>query len=400
MRIPGTRIVVLLAGLSIVSAGCVVAGSVPVSAVPAPGAPPEVEQVCGAVPDGYARCLAQVQRGAATPAATPAAALRSPPRGLSPKMIKAAYGFPTTPNFGTGQTIAIVGAYDAPTVESDLAVFEKQFGLPSCTTANGCFTKVNQLGAPTPLPASNAGWALETHIDVQWAHAIAPGAKILLVEATSNRFVDLLKALDTAKVHAAYVSNSWGTNELSGEAAFEHHFSQTEAPGVSFFFGSGDAGAPGLYPSASPSVTSVGGTTLSLSSNGRFKQETGWSGSGGGCSKHLTASAAQAAFPQYTKKGCAGKRAAPDLALVADPRSGVAVYDSQPVGGTSGWVVMGGTSVATPLVAARAAGSKNLVTQNLVYGDQLKYRDVLRGNNGFPCTAGYDVVTGRGTWIG
>src|SRR6266498_2142487 len=182
----------------------------------------------------------------------------SSPTGLSPETIKSVYNFPTGPTAGAGTTIAIVDAFDDPKAEADLDVFSSQYGLPACTTANGCFSKVNQTGG-TRYPRTNSGWALEISLDVQWAHAIAPGAKILLVESRTNSFTNLLAAEDYAKTHAQYVSNSWGASEFSGESSYDPHFAQ---PGVSFFASSGDSGTPASYPSASPNLISVGGTTL------------------------------------------------------------------------------------------------------------------------------------------
>ncbi|MHB8629342.1 MAG: S8 family serine peptidase [Aggregatilineales bacterium] len=198
--------------------------------------------------------------------------------------IKSVYGFTTSLTAGGGKTIGIVDAYDDPTAESDLGVFSSQYGLPTCTTANGCFQKVNQTGG-TKYPRANSGWALEISLDVQWAHAIAPGAKILLVEASSNSFTNLLAAEDYAKTHAKYVSNSWGGSESSGETAYDSHFVES---GVSFFVSAGDSGLPAQYPSSSPNVISVGGTTLNFS-GGNFVSETGWSSGGGGCSADETA---------------------------------------------------------------------------------------------------------------
>src|SRR5262249_42588274 len=157
-----------------------------------------------------------------------------------------------------------------------------------------CFKKVNQTGG-TRYPRSDSGWALEISLDVQWVHAIAPGAKILLVEATSNSFKNLLAAEDYAAANASYVTNSWGGSESSGESANDSHFVRA---GVSFFASSGDSGLPAEYPSASPNVISVGGTTLTLN-NGVLVSETGWSGGGGGCSAYENATTAQSAFGQY-----------------------------------------------------------------------------------------------------
>src|SRR6266545_1663214 len=144
----------------------------------------------------------------------------SSPTGLSPETIKSVYNFPTGPTAGAGTTIAIVDAFDDPKAEADVNVFSSQYGLPACTTANGCFSKVNQTGG-TRYPRTNSGWALEISLDVQWAHAIAPGAKILLVESRTNSFTNLLAAEDYAKTHAQYVSNSWGASEFSGESSYD-----------------------------------------------------------------------------------------------------------------------------------------------------------------------------------
>jgi subtilase family serine protease len=320
----------------------------------------------------------------------------SSPVGLSPAQIKAAYNFPTSLTAGAGKTIAIVDAYDDPTAESDLNVFSQPFGLPACTTANGCFKKVNQTGG-TKYPRADGGWALEISLDIQWAHAIAPGAKILLVEAASNSFTNLMAAEDYAKAHAQYVSNSWGGSEFSGESTYDRHFSQS---GVSFFVSAGDAGTPAEYPSSSPNVISVGGTTLTFDSNGAVLSETGWSGGGGGCSAYETATSAQSSFSGYGQVSCGGKRATPDVSLDADPASGVSVYDSTKTQGQSGWFVVGGTSASSPMWAARSAVAGVVVNSAYVYGNSITYRDITSGNNGAPCLVGFDLCTGRGSWTG
>jgi subtilase family serine protease len=317
------------------------------------------------------------------------------PTGLSPATIKSAYNYSTSLSAGGGRTIAIVDAYDDPTAESDLAVFSSQYGLPACTTANGCFKKVDQTGGAN-YPRTNAGWALEISLDVQWAHAIAPGAKILLVEAASNSFTNLLAAEDYAKTHAQYVSNSWGGSEFSGETSYDSHFAQT---GVSFFVSSGDAGTPAEYPSASPNVISVGGTTLHFS-GGVFQSETGWSGSGGGCSAYEQATSAQRAFATFPQVNCGSSRGTPDVSLDADPSSGVSVYDSTRYQGQKGWFQVGGTSASSPMWAARSAVAGSTVNSSYVYGNSITYRDITSGNNGAPALTGYDLVTGRGSWIG
>jgi len=318
------------------------------------------------------------------------------PTGLSPATIKSVYGFSTSQNAGAGKTIAIVDAYNDPTAESDLSVFSSQYGLPVCTTANGCFKKVNQNGGSKAAPKTNSGWALEISLDVQWAHAIAPGAHILLVEASSNSFTNLLAAEDYARTHAQYVSNSWGGSEFNGEASYDSHFSQ---PGVSFFVSAGDAGLPAEYPSASPNVISVGGTTLNFT-GGTFTSETGWSSGGGGCSSYENASSEQASFAGYAQAGCGGKRATPDVALDADPASGVSVYDTTTYQGRSGWFQVGGTSASSPMWAGRAADSGAVVNSAYVYGNSITYRDITSGNNGASCLVGFDLCSGRGSWTG
>ena len=315
------------------------------------------------------------------------------PTGLSPTTVKGAYNFPTSMTAGAGQTIAVVDAYDDPTAESDLNVFSKQYSLPACTTANGCFTKVDQRGGRR-YPRVDSGWALEVSLDIQWAHAIAPGAKILLVEADSPSFTNLLTAEDYASGHARYVSNSWGGSEFSGESSYDSHFAK---PGVSYFVSAGDAGLPAEYPSSSPNVISVGGTKLTFTPT---FAETGWSDGGGGCSLYEPATAAQQSFSGYSAVACAGKRATPDLSLDADPASGVSVYDSTKSQGRSGWFAVGGTSASSPMIAARAAVAGTTLDATAVYGNTITFRDITAGNNGAACLVGFDLCTGRGSWIG
>jgi subtilase family serine protease len=343
-------------------------------------------RVCPGSPIGTASCHALVVTdGVGNPNAS------TSPTGLSPATIKSVYNYSTSSTAGAGQTIAIVDAYDDPTAESDLATFSSQYNLPACTTANGCFKKVDQTGGSS-YPRKDAGWALEISLDVQWAHAIAPGAKILLVEASSNSFTNLLAAEDYAKTHAGYVSNSWGGSEFSGESSYDSHFAQS---GVSFFVSSGDSGLPAQYPSASPNVISVGGTTLNFSGS-NFASETGWSGSGGGCSVYETANGSQSTG----QVNCNGKRATPDVSLDADPASGVSVYDTTRYQGQAGWFRVGGTSASSPMWAGRSASAGVTVDSGYVYGNSITYRDITSGNNGANALVGYDLVTGRGSWIG
>src|SRR4051812_26012031 len=279
--------------------GLVLAGANTVAAAPGGQSAVHAHRVCATGKDGLAGCHSWVVTDAkGKPKAS------SGPTGLSPAKIKTAYGYGTSTTAGAGKTIAIVDAYDDPTALSDFNTFSSQFGLPTCASST-CFQKVNQSGG-TKTPRVDAGWALEISLDVQWAHAIAPGAKILLVEASSASFTNLLAAEDYVKQHADYVSNSWGGNEFSGEtgSAYDSHFVKS---GVSFFVSAGDNGTPAEYPSSSPNVISVGGTKLTVDSNGNYLDETAWSEGGGGCSAYEPATSAQAGFSGYAQVGCKGK---------------------------------------------------------------------------------------------
>jgi subtilase family serine protease len=329
------------------------------------------------------------------------------PRGLSPATIKAAYSFSTSTGAGVGKTIAIVDAYDDPTAKADLDWFNQTFGLPVFPTCGGsvtttCFQKVNQTGG-SAYPRTNAGWALEIALDVEWAHAIAPGAKILLVEATTNSFTNLLAAEGYANGHADYVSNSWGSSEFSGENSNDSSFAAGKA-----FVSSGDAGLPAEYPSSSPNVISVGGTTLHFDSSGNFTGETGWSGGGGGCSTYESATTAQLNFagtvsqPGYSQVNCGGQRATPDVSLDADPASGVSVYDTTRYQGITGWFTVGGTSASSPMTAGHAAVVGASTTSAYIYTTLAwsAFRDITSGSNGASCLAGFDLCSGRGSWHG
>ena len=326
-----------------------------------------------------------------TPRATTA------PTGLAPAQIKQAYGFPTDYKAGAGKTIAIVIPYHHPTIEADLKVFNKTFGLRPCAKVNGCLKQVNWRGGTSSYPPTSSLWAMEATLDVQWAHAIAPGARILLVEAKSDRLSDVMKAEDYATAHAGYVSNSLGLREFAGQSTHDGHF---DRPGVSIFVASGDDGSTGgpAYPSTAPGAISVGGTTLVDIGKVTFA-EKGWNGSGGGCSKYEKAPAAQAAFAGYAATNCGGKRAAPDVALVGDPRSGVSVYYSYKNAATP-WLRLGGTSAATPMWAARAAVAGAVIDAAHLYAasPSIPFRDITAGDNGLPAGVGFDLVTGLGSW--
>jgi len=330
----------------------------------------------------------------------------STPTGIFPAQMKKAYGIDQVANQGAGVTIGIVDAYDAPTIESDLGVFNTQFSLPACTTGNGCFQKVYASGSQ---PAVNAGWAVEASLDVEWAHAIAPQAKIILVEAASASFSDLLAGVDAAVAHGAtVVTMSFGGSEFSSETGEDSHFN---VPGVAFFASSGDNGHGAQYPAASPFVIGVGGTSLTIQNDGTYVSESAWSGSGGGTSKYETKPTYQNGIPVIRNR-----RSVPDVAFDADPNTGVPVYDSTADGQYVNWTQVGGTSLSSPMWAgvmaiadsSRAGVQKSVLDSSVlssIYGSLFAdLNDIASGTNGgcpkaCKSVPGYDQVTGLGTPI-
>lgn len=314
---------------------------------------------------------------------------------ITPTEVKNSYSL-TGAGTGSG-TIAIVDAYDDPTVENDLGVFSSQFGLPSCTASNGCFEK-HKMQARLK---KSGDWAVEEALDTQWAHAVAPGAKILLVEANSSSGNDLLSAINYARnrTDVVAVSLSWGGNEFSSEANYESYF--TSKYGATFFAASGDNGHGTSWPAVSANVVGVGGTTLNVDSSGNFLSEVAWSGSGGGVSSYINQPSYQST---YGITGNNGKRATPDVSYNADPNTGYPVYDSTSYYGFTGWFQVGGTSAGAPQWAALRTIAKSLTLPQL-YQDAKStgfFRDITAGSNGSCitfCAAGpaYDYVTGLGS---
>jgi hypothetical protein len=325
------------------------------------------------------------------------------PGGYWPAQIRHAYGFDSLSYTGSGQTIAIVDAYDDPNIAGDLAQFDAQYGI----AAPPSFTKAT----PQGQPAANAGWASEIALDVEWAHAIAPGANILLVEARDSSLINLLGAVDYAAAHGAQVvSMSWGAGEFSSETSYDYHFSRA---GVTFVASSGDYGAPPEWPASSTHVLAVGGTSLNLNSNNTWNSETGWGygpwsqwygGSGGGISRYEPKPSYQSSVTQSSFR-----RTNPDVSYVADPNTGLTVYDSY---GSGGWVVFGGTSVGAPQWAALVAlvdqgrgaaltgDTQTLPAIYKIYKSanySADFHDILSGNNGYKAGTGYDLVTGVGS---
>jgi subtilase family serine protease len=349
------------------------------------------------------KCVAQAQKKAKTKSKSSTGAdtqaASTSPDGYGPAQFRGAYNLPSSA--AQPQTIAIVTAYDSPNIDKDLRVYSKTFSLPICSSANGCFRKVNGAGRRAPLPAPNALWALETSLDVEVAHAICSNCKILLVEAASSSVNDLVAAVDSAaKLGADVISNSWVVKEFRGETALDSHFN---LPGIAITAASGDTGYGVNWPAASPYVTAVGGTTLDIDSSNARVSESAWELGGSGCSAYESK-------PAWQKDSGCGQRTVPDVAAVANPDTGAAVYDSFGYSGQSGWFKIGGTSLATPIVAgvyALAGNAADVVAGSYPYTHGSSLFDIQQGTNGkcslnYLCTAaaGYDGPTGLGTPAG
>lgn len=363
------------------------------------------KQVCSADSVVEVHCSAQVMVDAGgNPDATP-----SQPAGYSPTQFHSAYQLPTTSS--NPATIAVVDAYDDPRIASDLATYDSTFGLPvfpACTAklTTACFMKVNQNGG-TAYPFANTSWSLETSLDVETAHQICQNCKLILVEASSASYTNLMAAVDRARLlGATVISNSYGSSEFAGETTYDAHFNY---PGIAFVFSSGDAGYGVDYPAASPYVTAAGGTSLVLTSLNARQAETVWDGSGSGCSAYEKK-------PVFQLTPLCARRTVVDVAADADPNTGAAVYDSYAYGGAKGWFQVGGTSLAAPLIAGIYGLANNvplgsfantLPYSNLNYATNMF--DVIVGSNGnckaasaglCQAAAGYDGPSGLGAPIG
>jgi hypothetical protein len=348
------------------------------------------------------------------------------PYGKTPAQIRKAYGldnikFGAITGDGAGQTIAIVDAYDDPSfvsstaanfASSDLHRFDQQFGLADPPS----FTKVSQTGTSV-YPMYNSGWAGEIALDVEWTHAMAPQANIILVEAKSASLTNLNAAVNWAKKQpgVSAVTMSYGTDEYSSETSFDSTFTTPSGhAGVTFLSSTGDSGSPGGYQAFSPNVVAVGGTSLFLADgSGTYSSESGWSGSGGGVSLYES----KPSYQNLVTTNSATKRTIPDVSAVADPNTGVAVLDTSAggIGSTASWLQYGGTSLSSPLWAGiiavanqgRAAiglSSLDSFSQTLPRLYTLSssgFHDVTSGSNGgFSAISGYDAVTGRGSPLG
>jgi hypothetical protein len=355
-------------------------------------------RLCATAKPGHASCFAQRRSDIRQRLASALAA--AAPSGLSPANLHSAYNLPTTG--GSGLTVAIVDAYNDPNAESDLATYRSTYGLSACTKANGCFKQVSQTGSTTSLPTNDSGWAGEEALDIDMVSAVCPNCSIVLVEANSATDTDLgIAENEAVSLGAKVVSNSWGGSESSSQTTLDTQY--FKHPGVAITVSSGDSAYGAEYPATSQYVTAVGGTALTTSSNSRGWSESVWhtnstEGTGSGCSAYDPKPSWQ------TDSGCS-KRMEADVSAVADPATGVAVYDTY---GGSGWAVYGGTSASAPIVAgvyalAGAPGSADYPAK-YPYSHTGNLYDVTSGNNGscspsYFCTAGagYDGPTGWGT---
>jgi subtilase family serine protease len=367
------------------------AATSPVAALSTTGAV-HSKRVCAVQPARYVACDARV----VTDANLHPLATTTYQSGYNPAQLRTAYGL----NTDATTIVAIVDAYANPNAEADLDAYRSQFGLGTAG-----LTQVNQSGGSITTVSPNAGWGQEEMLDLEMVSAICPSCKLLYVGANSASFTDLAAAVDTAAgMGAKVISNSYGGNEFLGETTIATHFNK---PGVAITVSSGDSGFGVEAPAAFKTVTAVGGTTLTLNSNGTRYNETVWSGAGSGCSAYITK-------PTWQHDTSCARRTVADVAAVADPATGVAVYDSYGSTGGANWMVFGGTSVAAPIIGAVYALSGTAgVPAQLAYTNAGSLFDVTSGSNGrcvrgkntsgaYLCTGvwGFDGPTGNGTPTG
>ncbi len=389
-----TRLTSIVSALAVVVAAGAVSAEPSASAGPPSSTPAPTHRLCSTPKPKSGRfgCMA-LERTTSNGVPLTAPADDSTPPGYGPAQIQSAYQLAeAAASRGADQTVAITDAYDDPTAEADLAHYRSTYSLPPCTSDDGCFRKVNQDGAAAPLPAVDPGWAGEISLDLDMVSATCPHCHILLVEADDNGAMSLGATVATAaKLGAKEISNSWGAPEFAGEASLEPFFDQ---PGVMITASTGDAGYGVSYPAASANVTAVGGTSLWPSSGSRGWSEAAWALAGSGCS-------AQIRKPAWQHDACT-HRTVGDVAAVADPDTPVAAYDTT---GAPGWLEVGGTSVASPIIASVYALIGNATGGgSYFYQHRDKLFDVTSAHNGtcspsYLCTAvpGYDGPTGLGT---
>jgi len=344
-------------------------------------------------PAGTARCFAHVvtdargnpHNGKATPAATPS--------GYGPSQLQSAYNIPA----GTGTpTVAIVDAFGYPNAESDLAVYRAQYGLPACTTQNGCLRIVGQNGGKPPSRV-DVGWDQEQALDLDMVSAACPNCHILLVQATSATFSNLWSGVDYAKTQGVKaISNSYGNTDSSSYSAYDSHYAGNN---IAITVSTGDYGYGAQWPATAPGAIAVGGTSLRAGGGTRGWTETVWDGTGSGCGLGH----AKPSWQNGVTDACGGRMEA-DISAVADPNTGVAVYGPASRN-SSQWMVFGGTSASAPLVGAMfALRNGSIDAASSIYSHTGNLNDVTSGSNGtcpvsYYCNAqaGYDGPTGLGT---
>jgi hypothetical protein len=405
-----------LRGVAVVVVGALIGAAILVvgagAAFGAPLSRPTVVDNCAAPVPGHFACYAQRRSDLGFTPATRfargggnAPMSAGAPYGYGPADLRSAYALPST-TAGAGQRVYIVDAYDDPSAAADLATYRSQYALPACTVGNGCLQKLNQNGATSPLPSPDPGWAGETSLDLDMVSAICPNCGITLIEAndaSDNLFVAVRRA---TTLGAKFVSMSWGAGEGGYEPSLDSSYFLPS--GVVYTASTGDgAYAAGVsYPATSPRVVAVGGTSLTRAGNARGWSEHVWGtdvydGAGSGCS----AVEAKPAFQSGIAGATCPRRADSDVSAVADPQTGVAVYQGY---GGGGWAVYGGTSAASPIVASvfALAGQPgaNDVAAGYLYAHAGELNDVTGGSNGscspaVLCVAGvgWDGPTGLGT---
>ena len=346
-------------------------------------------------PAGKARCYAHVVTDARGNVKTfqPTGRPNFGFTGYTPADLRAAYNL--TSSGSSTYTVAIVDAYGYPNAEADLAVYRQKYGLPPCTTANGCFKKVDQRGG-TSYPATDTGWDQEQALDLDMVSAACPNCHILLVQGDDSSVTNLGAGVDlAASMGAKAISNSYGLTESSGLAAYDSHYNH---PGIAVTVSTGDSGYGVQFPANSAYVTAVGGTTLNKATNSRGWTESAWSGAGSGCSSYV-------AKPTWQTDTLCSRRMVADVSAVADPNTGASVYGPTS-STTTGWMVIGGTSLSAPFIAGvygANGGSANYGSDPYAHVSSLF--DVTSGNNGKACKGtyfctsgtGYDGPTGLGT---
>jgi subtilase family serine protease len=390
------------------------------SSAPSPSSGADYKAVCANETTGHMHCDAlertNVHRhlqapGSHAAGSSSSSSAPSSVSGYGPSDLQAAYNLATAAaDNGSGETVAVVDAYNDPDADSDLSTYRSEFGLPACTEANGCFKVVSQTGSTTSLPENaptSDDWTAEESLDVDMVSAVCPLCNIDLVEADSDNDSDLGTAVNEAvTLGAGYISNSYGGSESSSETSEDSAY--YDHPGTVITASAGDSSYGVEYPAASPYVTAVGGTSLSTADNSRGWTESVWNtssteGTGSGCSAYESQPSWQSAL--NLPAGC-DNRVVADVSAVADPNTGVAIYDTANDNG--GWNVYGGTSAASPIIAATYAlagtpGSTDNPSQ-YPYNDPSALNDVTSGSTStctpsYLCTAetGYDGPTGLGT---